>query len=156
MKTTRPARPHPALRPRRRLAFVAAVLAGLFVSGAFAQGATSSSQCHKLQNTRYWNVAYQIAPMPSPEPNNTQHATDGFTVRTYKGSGSGVIVDIERTGMSDNEKGETPDQDDIKVDTSKQRLYFLEGAMSDDALGMDTHMNDEAVVLTDLNGCILH
>ena len=94
--------------------------------------------------------------MPNPESPRTQQALSGFVVNTTKNADGTLTVDIERSGQSDAEKNETPDQDDIKVDPSKQMLYFLEGEMGDDAVGIDTHLNDEAVVLTDLNGCILH
>jgi len=148
--------------PGRRLPPVASVLvagliAGLVGSAAFAQsGSSSSSQCRRLQATQYWQVSYLITPMPNPESPRTQAAMDGFTLSTSKNSDGTTTVDIERTGRSDNEQNETADQDDIKVDTSKQKLYFLEGGMGDDAVGIDTHLNDEAVVLTDLNGCIIH
>jgi len=145
-----------ARHPSRLVALAALLMALLVASGAFAQsGSSGSSQCRNLKQTPYWRVAYAIAPMPSPTPSNTQQALDGFTVNTNKNSDGTVTVDIERTGRSDAEKNETPDQDDIKVDTSKQRLYFLEGQFGDDAYGIDTQLNDEAVVLTDLNGCIL-
>jgi len=142
----------------RPLPLAALLMALLLASGAFAQGGSSSSSsstCHNLKQTPYWNVAYPIAPMPNPVPGNTKQALDGFSLNTNKNSDGTITVDIERTGRSDNETNETADQDDIKVDTSKQILYFLEGQMGDDAYGIDTHLNDEAVVLTDLNGCIL-
>lgn len=161
--------PLPAASRRLRLAFApllatvvaAALVAGLVGSAAFAQGssnsASSSSQCRKLKDTQYWQVSYPIAPMPNPVPNRTQAALDGFEVNTQKNADGTITVDIERQGRSDNETNETPDQDDIKVDVSNgQQLYFLEGQMGDDAVGIDTHLNDEAVVLTDANGCILH
>ncbi len=155
---------HPAASrsavPRRRAVLASLLVAGLAAallgSTAFAQSGSSSSQCRQLQKTQYWQVSFLIAPMPNPEPSRTQAAMDGFTVNTSKNSDGTLNVDIERQGRSDNETNETPDQDDIKVDTSKQKLYFLEGQMGDDAVGIDTHLNDEAVVLTDLNGCILH
>ncbi len=148
-------------------AAVATLLAaGLLIPAAFAQGgsssngssgtSSSSSTCRRLQDTQYWQVSYQIAPMPNPEPAATSQALDGFDITTQNNADGTITVDIERTGQSDNEVNEKPDQDDIKVDTSKQMLYFLEGEMGDDAIGIDTHLNDEAVVLTDLNGCILH
>lgn len=151
-------------RPRRAVAplLAAALVAGLVGSAAFAQSSSnsnssSSSQCRKLQKTQYWQVSNLIAPMPNPEPSRTKSALDGFVVNTQNNADGTITVDIERQGRSDNEKGETPDQDDIKVDVSKgQKLYFLEGEMGDDAVGIDTHLNDEAVVLTDANGCILH
>ncbi|HKI57999.1 MAG TPA: hypothetical protein VKA00_02120 [Trueperaceae bacterium] len=158
-------RARPVLRP---LALVALLSGLLLASGAFAQGGasgsgsssgsnsgSSSSTCRNLKQTPYWRVSYQITPMPDPVPGQTKSALDGFQVNTQKNSDGTITVDIERTGRSDNETNETPDQDDIKVDTSKQILYFLEGEMGDDAVGIDTHLNDEAVVLTDLNGCIL-
>jgi hypothetical protein len=158
--------PLPAASRRLRLAFApllaAALVAGLVGSTAFAQSSSNtssstSSQCRKLKDTQYWQVSYQIAPMPNPVPNRTQSALDGFVVNTQKNADGTITVDIERQGRSDNEKGETPDQDDIKVDVANgQKLYFLEGEMGDDAVGIDTHLNDEAVVLTDANGCIVH
>lgn len=137
---------------------LAAITLLLLAGGAFAQGASSSSgsaTCQNLKQTPYWRVSFQIAPMPDPAPAGTQRALDGFTVNDSKNGDGTVTVDIERTGRADGETNETPDQDDIKVDTSKQVLYFLEGQMGDDAYGIDTHLNDEAVVLTDLKGCIL-
>jgi hypothetical protein len=152
--------PAASRRFRRALGplLVAAVTLGLVGSAAFAQGSsTSSSQCRDLSKTQYWQVSYLIAPMPNPEPSRTQAALDGFVVNTQKNADGTITVDIERQGRSDNENGEKPDQDDIKVDVSKgQKLYFLEGEMGDDAVGIDTHLNDEAVVLTDANNCILH
>lgn len=140
----------------RTLPVVATVLGFLLASGAFAQGGNAGAgTCQNLKQTQYWRVSFQIAPMPNPVPNQTRSALDGFQLTTRKNSGGTITVDIERTGRSDNETNETADQDDIKVDTSKQILYFLEGQMGDDAVGIDTHLNDEAVVLTDLNGCIL-
>ncbi|MEJ2287186.1 MAG: hypothetical protein P8Y02_00830 [Deinococcales bacterium] len=151
------------LAPRRPAVLASLLVAGLVAallgSTAFAQSssnASSSSQCRQLQKTQYWQVSFLIAPMPNPLPSRTQAAMDGFTLNTSKNADGTLNVDIERQGRSDNETNETPDQDDIKVDTSKQKLYFLEGQMGDDAVGIDTHLNDEAVVLTDLNGCILH
>ena len=137
-----------------------ALVAGLAGSAAFAQGnaksSSSSTQCRKLQSTQYWQVSNLIAPMPSPVPSRTRSALDGFVVNAQKNADGTITVDIERQGRSDNETNETADQDDIKVDVSKgQKLYFLEGQMGDDAVGIDTHLNDEAVVLTDANGCIL-
>lgn len=156
-------RPSTVSRPRaltRRLVPVL-LMAGALLPAAFAQGGSSSSTastntCRRLQDTQYWPVSFQIAPMPSPESARAQQALDGFTVNETPNADGTITVDIERTGQSDNETNETPDQDDIKVDTSKQMLYFLEGEMGDDAVGIDTHLNDEAVVLTDLNGCIIH
>lgn len=157
----------PVPRPvSRRLPALATLLlmglvAALAGSTAFAQSGSSASstQCRKLQNTQYWQVSYQIAPMPSQLSARAQAALDGFVVNTQKNADGTVTVDIERQGASDNESAEKngkTDQDDIKVDLSKQKLYFLEGQMGDDAIGIDTHLNDEAVVLTDLSGCILH
>ncbi len=156
--------PAASRRLRRALGplLVAAVTLGLVGSAAFAQSSSngsssSSSQCRDLSKTQYWQVSNLIAPMPNPEPSRTKAALDGFVVNTQKNSDGTITVDIERQGRSDNEKGEKPDQDDIKVDISKgQKLYFLEGEMGDDAVGIDTHLNDEAVVLTDANNCILH
>lgn len=164
-RRTLESRPH--ARTRIAAGAVAALVAvGLLIPAAFAQGgsssngnagsSSSSSTCRRLQDTQYWQVSFQIAPMPNPEPAATTQALDGFDLTTQKNADGTITVDIERTGQSDNEVNETPDQDDIKVDTSKQMLYFLEGELGDDAVGIDTHLNDEAVVLTDLNGCILH
>jgi hypothetical protein len=163
---SQPTAPRPAASARRRLA-VAPLLAAVLVAGgvgtaAFAQGgtstnnSTSSTQCRRLQDTQYWPVSNQIAPMPSPVPNRTQAALDGFVVNPQKNADGTITIDIERQGRSDNETNEKADQDDIKVDVANgQKLYFLEGEMGDDAVGIDTHLNDEAVVLTDANGCIL-
>ncbi len=152
------ASPDPARRRPTALAglLLAGLLASLLGSTAFAQSSSSSSQCRRLQATQYWQVSHLIAPMPNPEPSRTQAAMDGFTINTSKNADGTLNVDIERQGASDNETNEKPDQDDIKVDASKQKLYFLEGQFGDDAVGIDTQLNDEAVVLTDQNGCILH
>lgn len=157
-----PAASRPLARRRPTAAaslLLAGLLAALLGSTAFAQGTTttasSSSTCRRLQNTQYWQVSFLIAPTPSPLPSRTRSAMDGFTLNTSKNADGTLTVDIERQGASDNETNEKPDQDDIKVDGSKQKLYFLEGQMGDDAAGIDTHLNDEAVVLTDANGCIL-
>ncbi len=140
----------------RLLPLTALALAFLAVPAAFAQGANAKqSQCRNLKQTQYWQVAYQIGPLPNPVPAITQQATDGFTINSNKNADGTITIDIERTGQSDAETNEKPDQDDIKVNAAKQRLYFLEGQAGDDAYGIDTHLNDEAVVLTDLNGCIL-
>ena len=159
---SRPAAPRPLAR-RRSTALAALLLTGLLGallgSTAFAQGGstttTASKQCRKLQNTQYWQVSHLIAPTNSPLSSRTQAAMDGFTLNTSKNADGTLNVDIERQGASDNETNEKPDQDDIKVDAANQKLYFLEGQMGDDAVGIDTHLNDEAVVLTDANGCIL-
>ena len=147
-------------RGAARLGFplLAIVLLTGLGAGAFAQGTNNGTgTCQRLQDTRYWRISHPIAPMPNPEPNNTQKALDGFEIASSQNSDGTLLLDIEVHGRGDNESGETtPDKDDISVDTSKQVLYFLEGDMGDDAYARDTDLGDEAVVLTDLQGCILN
>lgn len=136
-------------RPLRLAALAAlAAMTAVVGSAAFAQGGSSSSasgQCQRLQDTRYWSISHQIAPMPSPEDNATKRALDGFTLNTSQNADGTLAVTLQVNGRG----GKT-----ITVDPSSQRLYFLEGEMGDDSYGSDTDLGDEAVVLTDLQGCI--
>ena len=135
----------PALvRTSAILLTAAAIVAG---SSAFAQrGAGGDATCQRLQDSRYWPIAYQIAPMPDPEPRATQRALDGFTVSTTENEDGTLEVALSVIGRS----GSTT----ISVDPASQVLYFLEGEDGDDSYQRDTDLGDETVVLTDLQGCI--
>jgi hypothetical protein len=146
MNRIRTARPR---RPALAAFLAAAVTIPLFLgaSAAFAQGGSNaaSGQCQRLQDTRYWRISHQIAPMPTPEDNATKRALDGFTLNTTQNADGTLSVNLQVNGRG----GKT-----ISVDPSSQLLYFLEGEMGDDSFGSDTDLGDEAVVLTDLQGCI--
>ncbi len=140
-------------RPGHPLALIGVLLIGMLASTAFAANGT----CQKLQDTRYWRISHPIVPMPNPEPRDTQRALEGFDMTLTPNSDGTFQVDMEVHGRADGEANETtPDKDDITVDTASQILYFLEGDMGDDAYASDTDLGDEAVVLTDLQGCILN
>lgn len=88
---------------------------------------------------------YAVAVYPTRSSQATQ-ALDGFTLNVVAGSGAGRTVEISVPGGGVVFRQAIGPSD---------RVYFIEGSMSDDAPGQDVNGGDDGVIITNSTGYIL-
>ena len=131
------------------------VVSGLLLVAFTFFSVSLAAGCQRLQDSRYWPISYLIFPHTQSLPAKTKRALDGFDVNLTEQANGKVLLDIDFVRRNDDVSESTPNGDDINLDPQVNQLYFLEGDMGDDFFGGDTDLGDEAVVMTDLQGCIL-